>query len=91
MYPLDLTKPTKDILRASAGFAIANDEAEHKTLSAQGFEPKWVPTEADPTEDDGKGHTVESVRKLLDAAGITYDRRSGLAKLQGLLPTAPAA
>lgn len=91
MYPLDLIKPTSDILRASAGFATANDEAEHKALSARGYEPKWKPSEADPTEDDGRGHTVESVRAQLDAAGIAYDRRSGLAKLLALLPAAPAA
>lgn len=88
MYPLDLTKPTKDILRASAGFAIANDEAEHKALTKQGYEPAWRPTEADPTEDDGRGHTVESVRAQLDAAGVAYDRRSGLAKLLALVPPA---
>ena len=86
MYPLNLTKPTTDPLRVSAGFALANDEAEHKALSAQGYEPKWVATEADPSEDDGRGHTVESVRAQLDAAGIAYDRRSGLAKLLALLP-----
>jgi hypothetical protein len=28
---------------------------------------------------------VESVRAQLDAAGIAYDKRWGLAKLQGLL------
>jgi len=86
MYPLNLTKPTTDILRVSAGFAVANDEDEHKRLSAMGYEPKWVATEADPSEDDGHGHTVESVRAQLDAAGIAYDRRWGLAKLLGLLP-----
>ncbi len=86
MYPLNLIKPTNDPKNVSAGFALANDEDEHKRLSDQGYEPKWVPTEADPMEDDGKGHTVESVRAQLDAAGIAYDRRWGLAKLQGLLP-----
>jgi len=86
MYPLDLTKPTTDILRQAAGFAVANTEDEHKALSAQGYLPAWVATEADPAEDDGKGHTVASVRATLDAAGIAYDKRWGLAKLLGMLP-----
>lgn len=30
--------------------------------------------------------SIESVRAQLDAAGITYDKRLGLAKLQALLP-----
>lgn len=42
--------------------------------------------EADPAEADGAGHTVESVRASLDAAGIAYDKRLGLAKLVALLP-----
>lgn len=93
MYPLDLTKPTPDPLRVSAGFAVANDEDEHKSLSALGYEPKYVApapsataaTDADPTEGDDAGHTVESVRAQLDAAGIPYSPRLGLKKLLALL------
>jgi hypothetical protein len=89
MYPLNLTKPTTDSLRVSAGFAVANDEAEHQALSAQGYEPKYaapaVATDADPSEGDDAGHTVESVRAQLDAAGIPYSPRLGLKKLLALL------
>lgn len=42
--------------------------------------------DADPAEADGQGHTVASVRAALDAAGIAYDKRLGLAKLLALLP-----
>lgn len=38
---------------------------------------------AEPADD---GVTVESVRSQLDALGIEYDKRLGLAKLQALLP-----
>jgi hypothetical protein len=85
MYPLNLIRKTTDPMNVPAGFAVASDEAEHVALSALGYEPKFAAAEADPAEDDGKGHTVESVRAQLDAAGIAYDKRWGLAKLQGLL------
>lgn len=85
MYPLNLTLPSSNTLNVSVGFAVANDAAEHEALSALGYEPKFAAAEADPAEDDGKGHTVESVRAQLDAAGIAYDKRWGLAKLLGLL------
>jgi len=80
MYPLNLTNA------ALGGFALANDEAEHKALSDMGYEPAFVAQEADPNEDDGNGHTVASVRAQLDAAGIAYDKRYGLARLLTLLP-----
>lgn len=35
MYPLNLTKRIGE----SVGFAVANDEAEHKLLSGHGYEP----------------------------------------------------
>lgn len=34
MYPLNMTH------KALGGFAVANDEQEHKALSDQGYEPK---------------------------------------------------
>lgn len=80
MYPLNVTH------KGLGGFAVANDEAEHKALSEMGYEPMYVEPEADPSESDGAGHTVESVRAQLDAAGIAYDKRLGLAKLIALLP-----
>lgn len=44
-YPLNL----KLALREGAGFAVANDEAEHKALSELGYEPKWEkPAKAKP-------------------------------------------
>ncbi len=82
MYPLKMT------LTAGIGFAVANDEAEHQALTAGGYGPAYVAPEpeADPAESDGAGHTVESVRAQLDALGIAYDKRLGLAKLLALLP-----
>lgn len=65
------------------GFALANDEAEHAALSEHGYEPKLA--DADLSDSVG-GHTVESVRAQLDAAGITYSKRLGLDKLMALLP-----
>ena len=80
MYPLSMT------LIAGIGFAVANDEAEHQALTASGYGPAYVVPEADPAEHDDAGHTVESVRAGLDAAGIAYDKRLGLSKLIALLP-----
>ncbi len=74
-YPLDMKLPEPGI-----GFAVANDETEHKALTVMGYSPAWVETQ------DEAGHTLESVRATLDAAGIAYDKRLGLAKLIELLP-----
>jgi hypothetical protein len=38
MYPLNMVKK----LQEGAGFAVANDETEHKALSDAGYEPKFV-------------------------------------------------
>ena len=78
MYPLNMQLPAPAI-----GYAVANDEAEHIELTGFGYEPGFVSTE--PTA-DAEGHTVESVRAALDAAGIEYDKRLGLSKLVALLP-----
>lgn len=75
MYPLNLKNA------ALGGFAVANDEAEHQSLSDAGYEPKFAPSEG-----SADGHTVESVRATLDAAGIEYKKTLGLAKLIALLP-----
>lgn len=41
MYPLNMTLPAPQI-----GFAVANDEDEHKALTASGYGPAYVaPTE----------------------------------------------
>jgi hypothetical protein len=92
MYPLNMTNP------AAGGFAVANDEAEHQALTGAGYGPAFIAPEvapevaaddadtADPAESDSQGHTVESVRAQLDAAGIAYDRRLGLQKLLNLIP-----
>ena len=82
MYPLNMQLPAPAV-----GFAVANDEAEHLALTAQGFGPGLPSVDADPSETDGAGHSVASVRTLLDAAGIPYDRRLGVAKLLALLPS----
>jgi hypothetical protein len=38
MYPLNMT-------HSAGGYAIANDEAEHQSLSDAGYEPKYVAPE----------------------------------------------
>lgn len=90
MYPLNLIKAAIAATQTAQGFAVANDADEHQRLSAAGYEPKFVAPEpepeADPAEADAAGHTVASVRAQLDAAGIAYDKRLGLAKLLALLP-----
>lgn len=65
------------------GPILASNEEEEARYAAMGKEPE---PDADPSEADGQGHTVESVRAALDAAGIPYDKRLGLAKLLALLP-----
>ena len=78
-YPLNMQSTT--------GYAVANDESEHIALTAFGYGPAFVAVDADPSEADGQGRTVEGVRADLDAAGVAYDRRLGLAKLLNLLPS----
>lgn len=78
MYPLNM--------KTDVGFAVANDEAEHIALTGAGYEPAFVPPDTDPEESDAEGHTVTSARAALDAVGIQYDKRLGLAKLLSLLP-----
>ena len=80
MYPLNMS------LLSGIGFAVANDETEHQSLTACGYGPAYAVPDADPSEHDDAGHTVESVRAMLDAAGISYDKRLGLSKLIALLP-----
>ena len=70
------------------GYAVASSKAEMAALKALGYacvgtEPAF---EAESEETDAAGHTTESVRAALDAAGIEYDKRLGLAKLVALLP-----
>lgn len=72
MYPLNVSLPSPAI-----GFAVANDENEHKALTEAGY----VPAFAESSEP-----TLESVREQLDALGIEYDRRLGLSKLIELIP-----
>ena len=47
MYPLNMHNPD------ACGFAVANDEAEHKALSEAGYLPAFVaaePEEAEPAK-----------------------------------------
>lgn len=78
MYPLNMQLPAPLV-----GFACANDEAEHISLTEQGYEPAFV-----KAEKSDEGHTLESVKAALDAAGVEYDKRLGLSKLIDLLPKA---
>lgn len=40
MYPLDMALPAPQV-----GFAVANDEDEHKALTAAGYGPAYVAPE----------------------------------------------
>lgn len=67
--------------------AIVETADQEQAKRADGFRFWSDPEpEADPSESDASGHTVESVRAQLDAAGIAYDKRLGLSKLIALLP-----
>ena len=80
MYPLNMQ------LAVGTGFAVANSDEERDALLTHGYvSPDDMP-EADPAEADNAGHTVQSVRAVLDGAGIAYDKRLGLNKLLALLP-----
>ncbi len=48
MYPLNMQ------LKTGVGFAVANDEAEHKALTEQGFDPEYIETEADEATETAK-------------------------------------
>ena len=80
--------PVNMVLPAGAGYAVASSKAEMAALKAQGYasdgvEPALPPDEA---ETNAAEHTVESARAALDAAGIEYDNRLGLARLIAMLP-----
>jgi hypothetical protein len=45
VYPLNLQLPIPDI-----GYAVANDEAEHIALSAQGYLPAFVAKQQKPAK-----------------------------------------
>jgi hypothetical protein len=77
MYPLSMLLPAPLV-----GFACANDEAEHISLTEAGYGPAFVKAES------AEAPTLESVKAALDAAGIEYDKRLGLSKLIELLPKA---
>ena len=88
MYPLNMTKTA--VGQVAAGFAVANDADEHRALTGHGYGPALVeaakPAE-DPAPEDGKAVSEkDAVMAALDASGIEYDRRLGLAKLKALLP-----
>lgn len=94
-YPLNMRH------RAAGGFALANDEAEHRALSDAGYEPKHVAgpavetkTYTDGTQVTGVAPlpdesptepTVETLRAQLDAKGIAYDNRWGVKRLSEAL------
>lgn len=82
MYPLNMT------LKSGIGFAVANDEAEHKSLTEAGHGPEFfVPGSAQTDAQSGDAtDELSAVRKQLDDLGIAYHPRAGLAKLKALLP-----
>lgn len=77
MYPMNMHK-----LPMGSGYAVANSDAERDALVSMGYvsaDGTTVPPTVPPVE------TIESVRAQLDAAGVEYDKRLGLAKLKELL------
>jgi len=44
MYPLNMTNPE------AGGYAVANDEAEHRALTEAGYEPAYVAPDAEPVK-----------------------------------------
>jgi hypothetical protein len=92
MYPLNMKRP-----QPLGGFAVANDEAEHASLTAAGYEPPLsaapqdevkkqdVSPEGGTSAPEGAAPTIEQLRAALDAKGIHYDKRMGVKRLQELL------
>lgn len=77
MYPLNM-KTAGD----QPGFAVANDEAEHATLSDLGYLPRL-----EVADKDGDGELSKAeIMAALDKAEIEYDKRWGLDRLKALLP-----
>jgi hypothetical protein len=72
MYPLNMK-----LAHPAIGFAIANDATEHKSLSDHGYAPAFVAQD--------NHYTLDTARAALDAAGVAYDKRLGLAKLIELI------
>ena len=70
MYPLNMT------LKIGIGFAVANNEAEHKSLNDAGYWPAFE--ESNVTD-------IDAIRAVLDARGISYDKRLGIEKLRQLI------
>ncbi|MBI2725401.1 MAG: hypothetical protein HYX42_04040 [Polaromonas sp.] len=75
MYPLNVSLP------AGAGFAVANDEAEHASLTAAGYLPALV----DPPAPEGDPLKAEA-----EALGIVVDARWGDKRLAAEIAKAKA-
>lgn len=86
MYPLNMHH------KAAGGYAVANDEDEHKSLSANGYEPKWeAPVDADDAATAAAEevvHTVETLRAALDAKEVAWKGNWGMKRLQQALDEA---
>lgn len=69
---------------------IVDDAAGEAVARAEGFrfcaDAGQKEASAAAADEAPAGPTVEAVRAQLDAAGIEYDGRMGLKKLQALLP-----
>lgn len=72
MYPLNMQK----ILEDGLGFAVANDEAEHVTLSEIGYEPKHDGVTA------SSGQTKDELQAKAKELGVEVDSRWGVKRLQ---------
>lgn len=75
MYPLNMT------LTDGQGYAVANDEAEHKALTACGYGPAYQ----EPEKEEEPADEIDALRAELDAKGISYNKRMGAKKLKALL------
>lgn len=84
MYPLNMTNA------GAQGYAVANDENEHESLSDAGYEPKFekaatAPAKsAAPKTESGETLDKTALQKLLTDAGVDFHPATGEKKLLAL-------
>lgn len=84
----------KRMMHAKHGYCHAHTRSEEEALLKAGWVPddgealrKKLEAVADPeVSGEASGDEVAEVRAQLDALGIAYHHRAGLAKLKSLLP-----
>lgn len=81
MYPLSMFHA------GLAGFAVANDETEHRTLTAGGYTPPFVEEAIDPNDDPSQESVDELTALRAQAAerGIKVPGNWGVKRLSAEL------